>query len=42
MRKPLADIEADEEKSDDADDKAVAVKDDPTFTLAVTRGREKN
>ncbi|XP_033647144.1 cilia- and flagella-associated protein 100-like isoform X2 [Asterias rubens] len=39
MRKPLADIEADEEKSDDADDKAVAVKDDPTFTLAVTRDR---
>ena len=38
MRKPLTDLDAEEEKPDEADDKAVAVKDDPSFTLAVTRG----
>ena len=40
MRKPLADLDAEEEKTDEADDKAIAVKDDPSFTLAVTRGED--
>ncbi|XP_038069732.1 cilia- and flagella-associated protein 100-like isoform X1 [Patiria miniata] len=39
MRKPLADLDAEEEKGEEVDDKAVAVKDDPSFTLAVTRDR---
>ncbi|XP_072025922.1 cilia- and flagella-associated protein 100-like [Amphiura filiformis] len=40
MRKPMAGMEDDEEtKDDEADEKAVAVQDDPSFTLAVTRDR---
>ena len=33
-----ADSDEDKEQSDDDDGKALAVKDDPEFTLAVTRG----
>ncbi|XP_033103021.1 cilia- and flagella-associated protein 100-like [Anneissia japonica] len=41
MRNPVADIEEDlsEDDNADGDDKAVAVKDDPSYTLAVTRDR---
>ncbi len=34
-----ADSDEEKEKSDEDDGKAVAVKDDPQFTLAVTRGQ---
>ena len=37
MIKP-ADSDEEKEKSDEDDGKAVAVKEDPEFTLAVTRG----
>ena len=33
-----ADSDEDKQQSDDDDGKALAVKDDPQFTLAVTRG----
>ena len=43
MRKPLAGVDDDEEmKDDESDEKAVAVQDDPSFTLAVTRGNVIN
>lgn len=39
MIKPM---DSDEEKDDEETDKAVAVKDDPQFTIAVTRGMLKH
>ena len=41
MRRPLDELEA-EEDEEDGDDKALAVKDDPSFTIAVTRGKKMN
>ena len=38
MRRPLEELEA-EEDEEDGDEKALAVKDDPSFTIAVTRGK---
>ncbi|KAJ8046504.1 hypothetical protein HOLleu_05190 [Holothuria leucospilota] len=39
LRKPLQEIDDDVELEDEMDDRALAVKDDPAFTLAVTRDR---
>lgn len=38
LRKPLQEIDDDVDMEEEMDDKTLAVKDDPTFTLAVTRG----
>ncbi|XP_071486505.1 cilia- and flagella-associated protein 100-like [Diadema antillarum] len=38
MRKPLEELDAEEEE-EEGDEKALAVKDDPAFTIAVTRDR---
>ncbi|PIK37026.1 putative coiled-coil domain-containing protein [Apostichopus japonicus] len=39
LRKPLQEIDDDVDMEEEMDDKTLAVKDDPTFTLAVTRDR---
>ena len=39
MIHPMESEDEDEDQSDEDDGKAVAVKDDPQFTLAVTKGK---
>ena len=41
MIHPMESDDEDEDQSDEDDGKAVAVKDDPQFTLAVTKGESK-